>query len=435
MFGTDGIRGTVGQEPFSYNQLHQLGHAIARWAQHTYGQTPNILLGYDTRISCSFAKSALQSGLLMHPVTIHDAQIIPTPALCQLLQYSNQFDCGIIISASHNPYGDNGLKIIDRQKGKISHEDELAITELYNQHNDPKNYTTLGSVSYWPEGEQRYSEKLLSLFPPRFLEGKKIILDCAHGATYRSAPQIFRSFGAQTIVLNATPNGTNINQNCGALYPAIIQKAVIEYSADAGFAFDGDGDRVIAINNYGAIKDGDDILALLLTHPSYSNEATVVGTSMTNQGFEIYINNNNKKLLRTAVGDKYIAEQLVHNKLLLGGEPSGHIIARDYLETGDGIFTALRIMETLILTNNHAMHTFKKFPQILINVPVTIRKDLTLHPFASIINEYKSKLQDGRLDVRYSGTELLLRVMVETPDFTYAQVIGNQLAQDLKAYI
>lgn len=430
IFGTDGIRATMGTATFTPLLLQQLGKAIAQWSINKYNKNPKILLGHDTRISCDFVKSSLKSGLLLYPIQLYDGQILTSPAVCQLITFQEDFDCGIIISASHNPYHDNGIKIIDKT-GKLSLEDELIISALFQEKNNSYDYNNLGTEILWPQAEQLYINTLNSFFHLDFLTGKKIILDCAHGASFRLAPHIFKQFGATTIILHNKPDGYNINQNCGALYPLSLQKAVIDHHADAGFAFDGDADRVIMVNKNGKIKDGDDILALLLNHPQYKATQHMVGTIMSNQGFEFHLNNHGKKLIRTAVGDKYVCASLVEQGLLVGGEPSGHIIARDYLNTGDGIFIALRVLESLIINDNWEMKTFEKFPQVLLNVPVLQKKDLTGNPCEQIISYWRKELHNGRIIIRYSGTENLLRIMIEDNDYQHAYAIGDQLAQQL----
>ncbi len=433
MFGTDGIRNSVGNYPFSIEALPQLGHAIAVWAQQKYGDNPKILLCHDTRISCSFVKAALKSGLLLHPVTIYDANVLPTPTACQVTQQGGLFHCGIIISASHNPYQDNGIKIIDSTRGKLSDEDEKTISVLcITSTLKSVDYSTLGTEQCWSQAEQQYTNTITCFFKPHFLQGKTVVLDCANGATFQLAQYIFEQFGATVIVINNQPNGRNINDQCGALHLQGLQQAVHRYHADAGFAFDGDGDRCIAVNKHGNIKDGDDILALLLEHPHYQQTLAVVGTIMTNQGLEQHIKNKGKKLLRTAVGDKYVAERLEQEELVIGGEQSGHIIIRDYLNTGDGIFTALRVLESMIYNNNWNMHTFTKYPQVLINVPIGVKKDLTQEPLASYIATSREQLHAGRLIVRYSGTEYVVRIMIEDDDYNHANTIGNQLAKQLQ---
>ncbi len=431
IFGTDGVRKRIGTDPLTIESLPRLGMAIAHWAREKIGRSPIILLGHDTRQSCSWVKSALQTGLLAQQAQVHDAYVLPTPALCALVKATEKFDFGIVISASHNHWHDNGIKIIDRELGKLSLADELKISELFNNFEHSIAYHSLGQFHTYTQAQEAYKAILRSFFPQDFLVGKKIVLDCAHGATSLIAAEIFQEFGAQAIMLNDQPNGININEQCGALHPQTLQKAVLENAADAGFAFDGDGDRVIAVSKNGEIKDGDDILALLLDHPLYAPASLIVGTVMTNQGFDAYLHKKNKLLVRASVGDKFVSERMEQEKTILGGEQSGHIILRDYLNTGDGVFTALRILQTLMISNNWEMHTFTKFPQVLINIPVGIKKDLTLPALAHIIQQHETLLPQGRLLVRYSGTEPVLRILIEDSDATTAQTIGIQLSEQL----
>lgn len=432
IFGTDGIRAKVGADPFTVHSLHALGKAIALWALQKYNKKPSFLIGHDTRISCDLVKSSLKSGLLLYPIVLYDGHILTSPAVCNIITtQKNIFDCGIIISASHNPFQDNGIKVIDGLQGKLSLDDELIISNIFHTTTSKEIYTHLGTEINWPQAENIYRNSFKNFFKNNFLQGKKIVLDCAHGAAFSIAPKIFNDYGATTIVLNDQPNGININNKCGALHPESLQQAVVNFNADAGFAFDGDADRVVMVNNRGDVHDGDDILALLLKHPLYQHTHDVVGTVMTNQGLQFYLQKLGKNLIRTPVGDKYIAAILSEKNLLLGGEPSGHIITRDYLPTGDGIFIALRILETITLQNDWKMKSFIKFPQIIVNVPISFKKDLATLPYAQMITKSQNSLIQGRLIVRYSGTEKLLRIMIEDNDYNHAHSIANTLAEEL----
>jgi len=404
-----------------------------------YCNAHNNYCVHDTRISCDFVKSALKVGLLRHGITVYDVGVLSTPAVCFLTKNNAIFDCGIVISASHNVHTDNGIKIIDGNNIKLTLEDEQRITDLFND--DPNHavtYDNLGKQEYWHKAEQEYIEQVVNRFERNFLQGRTIVLDCANGATHKLAPRIFKRCGARVITLHKHPNGTNINNKCGSQHPESLQGAVREYKADAGFAFDGDGDRVIAVTRVIAssdtciIKDGDDILALLLDNRRYADQPYVVGTIMTNEGFNVYLKKRNKTLLRTQVGDKYVAQKLEEVGTDLGGEQSGHTILRDYLKTGDGVMTALRVMETIIDANNMDMNTFKRYPQILINIPIKTRKDLTQEPLAGIIKKYEKQLHKGRIVVRYSGTENCARVMVEDYDEQNTKDIAHNLAAELQ---
>lgn len=434
IFGTDGIRATVGNAPFTQQALHHMGWAIGQWAVEQYGDHPTILVGHDTRLSCAWVKSCLKSGLLMHNITLIDAGVLPTPAVVQLTLHNQNIDCGIIISASHNPYQDNGLKIIDGNRGKLTLEDEQKITALFYREIPKIEYDRLGQDMQMYNAADLYMNYIQKFLQPDFLKGKKIVLDCAHGATYQIAPALFEQYGAEIVCIGNNPNGININDHCGATDLYALQKRVSAEHADIGFAFDGDGDRVMAVNSDGEIKDGDAILAMLIDHPAYKQSSAMVGTIMTNKGFENWLTEKNYTLIRTSVGDKYIAREMekAEGRLIIGGEQSGHIILYDYLPTGDGIFTALRLMETIITTNNNLMHTFAPMPQYLINVAIKQKKDLTHDPFASIIKKWELSIPHGRILVRFSGTEAKLRVMVEDNDAELAYHIGHTLAQELQ---
>lgn len=431
LFGTDGIRTRVGKAPFTHLDIPRLGYAIAQWATETYASPIRILLAHDGRISGEWMSNALTSGLLLEPITISYAHLLPTPAVCNIVKQQSNLALGIVISASHNRYQDNGIKIIDRTTGKISSEDEEHISALYHQNNMPS-YHTFGAMELYGNAAQEYVQNIASLFPPDLLAHKKVVLDCAHGATSYSAPALFRAVGAQVIAINRTPNGTNINDQCGALHLEPLQKIMQQEQADIGFAFDGDGDRVMIITHEGTIKNGDDMLTLLSTHPLYRGEQNIVGTIMSNHGLDLFLCTQNKRLVRTPVGDKYIADYLQKHHALLGGEQSGHIILRDYLPTADGMVTALRVIETIQQTNNWALQTFTHYPQTFVNVPIGRKKDLQDPTIAAIIADHETQLHTGRLVVRYSGTENLLRIMVEDAEQQTAQRIGNTLARILQ---
>ncbi|MCF7899377.1 hypothetical protein K9L05_01880 [Candidatus Babeliales bacterium] len=436
-FGTDGIRGNAAKYPFTPKALFYLGNAIAEWSSQKYNKKPKILIGHDTRISCETIKKNLIKGLQNYKIDIIDCKILPTPAICLLTQKSElQFDFGIVISASHNPYYDNGIKLFDKINTKISRNDEECITNLFKQISKARPTSSLNPEFFyniWEQADSEYKNNIFSFFEPNFLKNIKIVLDCANGANYKIAPEIFKDLGAQTISINTNPNGKNINKNCGSVHPENLQKAVIDKKADIGFAFDGDGDRLIAVNKNGKILDGDNILSILIDHPKFKNLNQVIGTVMSNYGFENYLEKLNKKLHRTSVGDKHIAAQLIKENLLLGGENSGHIIMRDYMNSGDGIFCALRLLQTILLTNNNwDLEKFIKTPQTTINLPIKKRDDLSKEPYNIIIENNKKLLSNGRILVRYSGTENLLRIMVEDIDAQLSQQVAQNLVQELK---
>jgi len=433
LFGTDGIRRRVGQSPFTIATITKLAHAYAHWLINHYQHPIAIAIADDTRASAPFIKAAVKTAFLPHGITVRDAGVLSTPALIKLVQKDQALHGGIMISASHNPAHDNGIKCIDHTGKKLDEMAEHAISSLFFSDAIPEpTYLVFGQESAWPTAPQEYIDIVCGYFDKNIFAGITIVLDLAHGATYAIAPALFSSLGAHVIAINNTPTGTNINEQCGSLHPHALQQAVIAHGADIGFAFDGDGDRVIAVSKDGSIKNGDDLLALLAQHPLYKDQPAIVGTIMANQGLAVHLAQQNKKLLRTHVGDVHVAQTLTQHGLMLGGEQSGHIIMHDYMDGADGIFTALRIMQVVLHTNNWHLHTFTHFPQSFINVPVQSKTPLSDAALDAIIQFYKSLLKQGRLVVRYSGTEPLLRVMVEEEHAQDAHAICTQLAQALQ---
>lgn len=431
LFGTDGIRARVGTFPLTAPAITKLGHALGIWALNKYGAHPCMFIGHDTRESAAMIIDSLSTGLLQCPISLTNLGMLPTPAIMKLAVLDTSIDAAIIITASHNAYHDNGIKIVDGRSGKLSKDDEEKITELFYQElplsNDP-----CGTMHQRDGAENDYLQAIASYFPANFLAGLKIVLDCAHGATSQVAPALFAHFGATVHVLNNEPDGRNINHHCGAVHPEQVAQAVKQEGADLGFAFDGDGDRVVAIGKNGIIKDGDDILALLLEHPAYAQEAIIVCTIMSNAGLAEFITKKNKALIRTPVGDKHVSAELKNKHLLMGGEQSGHILLADFLSSGDGIFAALRVCEVVQLTKNWNLDSFEHVAQIMINLPVTHKQDLNGPVLREIITAHQAELPNGTLIVRYSGTENLLRVMAQDKDGAHAQAVGTRLVEALK---
>lgn len=425
LFGTDGIRGNVASPLFSHESLTALGKAIGKWASRHYTYRPTILIGYDTRYSAQQIKTSLISGLMSLPVDILDAHVIPTPAAAYLLQCMPHVAAAIIISASHNSSADNGIKLFDQKHGKLTHQDEHEITTYYyeqstTEHHYNASVLTLNNASH--AYTQHVRTEILQRTPSTIdMLNCHVVLDVAHGATTQIATELFEACGARVTTLHNTPDGYNINQQCGSTHPKALQRAVVEHKADIGFAFDGDGDRVIAVNRYGELKNGDDLLCLLLDHPDYQTTTSIVGTIMTNGGLQHHLAQRNITLLRTPVGDRFIMETLNREKLLLGGEPVGHIILRNHLYTGDGLLVALKVLETIVLTNNWDMTTFIPHAHIEDKIVVQTRHNLTEEPFASIIQHAHHTLSPGRVVVRYSGTEPVLRIAVESDDISQAR--------------
>jgi phosphoglucosamine mutase len=433
LFGTDGIRTLVGTSPLTIQELPKLGYAIAQWASENNRCTPSILLAHDTRSSCHFIKAALKSGLLLNNCKVFDALALPTPTTCILTRMNKAFNCGIIITASYNPSQYNGIKIIDAHGRKIDNEQQTHISELFNK-------TKLESVDHTRVGNdfralnpcEPYIHTLSTYFNELFLQGKTIALDCAHGATSTLAPHIFRMFGAHVVAINASPDGRNINQNCGALFPKSLVEVVKAHKADAGFAFDGDGDRVIAVNRQGHIKDGDDMLALLTHHTLFKNTKSLIGTTFTNEGLNKYLAQHNKKLIRSDVGEQNVVTEMHNRKINLGGEPIGHILMPHYLDSSDGIYTALMVMDSIMQTSNWDMTTFQHYPQVLVNIPVRKRMELNRAPITDILTKSQKDYPSTRFVIRYSGTESLLRILVESEEKNQAEFLATKLANQLR---
>lgn len=430
LFGTDGIRASADSHILAPNSVRKIGWSIAQWFHATHGSIPRCLLIHDGRRSGPNIVNNLTIGITAAGGTCTFGGILPTPAASVLLQ-TYSADIGIIVSASHNPPSDNGIKIITQQFGKLSQEDEAAIASFYAC--APHDYTTQPTYTTLDDAEARYIHFFERYIP--HTPSLKIVVDCANGATSTVAPVILSQTGATIIPINNAPTGDNCNVHCGATCPDTMQSAVLAHSADLGIAFDGDGDRLIACAADGRIIDGDDILWLLTQHPAYQAERLVAGTIMSNEGLAHALNEHGIQLHRTPVGDKHIIAALTQHENALGGEPSGHIIMRDCLTTGDGILTALRLIDTMAQTNNYALKTFEKYPQFHAKIAVTQKIALDDPDIAAAINTAQTALTHGRMIVRYSGTEPILRVMLEGNPTLNIQEIGTNLVTHLKTIL
>lgn len=427
IFGTDGIRDKVHHGALTQDNLKQLGHAIGQWATNNFEKPVKILMGYDTRSSCSSILEILSQSILQYPVELFNGKILPTPIICKLLR-EEDFDLGIIISASHNLAEYNGIKIV-KKHSKISAFSESAITQLYHHEKFIDKAPTNSLVEY-DQASQLYEIFITAWFESNFLENKKIVLDCAYGATYKIAPKIFEHFNAQLIVINNNPDGNNINLNCGSTHPENITLAVLQHQADWGIAFDGDGDRILIVDKNGHNYDGDEILSVLTEHALFK-KSSVVGTVMSNQGLGQYLQEKNKVFFRSPVGDKHVYTMMQQYHAMIGGEPSGHVIIEPFSYSGDGIFTALLFLDTII-KEQIKKPILHKFAQVLSQISITHRQDLQAEPFSSLIKKYEQIVQPGRLIIRYSGTEPILRIMVETDNQKKSTDIAHQLENELK---
>lgn len=433
-FGTDGIRGRVGQAPITPDFFLHLGWAVGRVLAQRHGDSNAglVLIGKDTRISGYMFESALEAGLISAGVDVGLLGPMPTPAIAYLTR-TFQARAGIVISASHNPYQDNGIKLFSTEGTKLSDEVELAIEAQLGC--AMTTAEQLGKARRINDAEGRYIEFCKGALPWGFsLAGMKLVVDCANGATYRVAPEVFRELGAQVIPVGATPDGSNINEQCGSLFTENLQQQVVAQKADLGIAFDGDGDRVLFVDHLGELIDGDQLLYIIAAYKAQTPGGCngVVGTLMSNFGFELALNNLGIPFERAKVGDRYVIEAMKRNGWLLGGESSGHIVCGDATTTGDGIISALQVLQAL-KASGQSLHELKqgmqKMPQVMVNVPMARRMDLGAHAgVQGAIRQTEQQLAgQGRVLLRPSGTEPVVRVMVEGRQL---QVV-DKLAQDL----
>ncbi len=435
-FGTDGIRGLVGDAPMLPGIMLKLGWAIGQVVTAKHGR---VLIGKDTRISGYMFESALEAGLAASGINVGLLGPMPTPAVSFLTNKLGA-DAGIVISASHNPYHDNGIKLFDKNGEKLSNQLQAAIEEQMQQPFVMCNNKNLGKAYRVADAEEQYINFCKHSFPEKLnLNGLKIVIDCANGANYKIAPQVFESLGAKTQVVAAMPDGLNINVNCGSTNPKSLIKKVKEFNADVGIAFDGDGDRVILVDGDGQIIDGDDLLFIIANLYVSSGKKLhgVIGTIMSNLGLEKALDAMGLSFVRTNVGDRYIFEELIKRRWHLGGEASGHIICRNIHPTGDGIIAALKVLESMVITGKNLhqlLSPMEKYPQVLINIPVkksiNTKEILNNSTFKKAYKFVEKKLKgDGRVVIRPSGTEPMMRVMVEGSDKRLINIIAKELEQ------
>ena len=439
LFGTDGIRGVANVHPMTTEIAMQLGRAIA----HIFKDKDSrhrILIGKDTRVSGYMLETALASGICSMGVDVLLVGPMPTPGIA-FLTTDMRADAGIVISASHNPFQDNGMKIFCRNGLKLPDEKELEIEKLMSSKEIDSLRPTaheVGKAFRIDDAAGRYIVFLKNTFHSDFtLDGFKIALDCAHGAAYKIAPHVFEELGAKVYPIGIEPDGVNINQNCGALHPELIGQTVKEKGADIGIALDGDADRVIFVDENGVEVDGDHIMAICAVDMHRENRLkknTVVATVMSNIGLDIALKKEGIKMIRAAVGDRYILEEMLQHGYNFGGEQSGHILFFDLNTTGDGILSALQVLATMKKSNKKLSELstiMQRFPQVIENVEVKDKKDLDSVPeIKKAIADAEKTLSDkGRILVRYSGTQPLCRVMVEGQDEKEIKGIAQNLAQ------
>ncbi len=439
-FGTDGIRGRVGDGVMTPEFVLKLGWAVG--SVLCDDEKNIVLIGKDTRISGYMFESVLEAGLSAAGVNTRLLGPMPTPAVAYLTR-TLRAAAGIVISASHNPYYDNGVKFFSSDGKKLPNEKELEIESLLTQSLKVVSSDSLGKVSRITDAAGRYIEFCKSTIPTKIkLNGLKIVVDCAHGATYHIAPNVFSELGAEVLSIASQPNGLNINANCGAVNPAALCEAVIENRADLGIAIDGDGDRLIMVDNKGETVDGDELLYVIAQARKLDNalHGGVVGTLMSNLGLEHALRNNGIEFKRAAVGDRYVLEMMQQNSWILGGESSGHIICLDRTTTGDAIISALQVLQILVTTQKSLREIkkgMKKYPQTLINVPINSNFDIERMPkIQQAVKDAESDLEGtGRVLLRPSGTEPLIRVMVEGVDAPKVQHLAKQIAEQIEVTV
>jgi phosphoglucosamine mutase len=438
-FGTDGIRGEVGKGVINPDFVLKLGWAAGRvFSKQGRGK---IVIGKDTRISGYMFESVLQAGLAAAGCDSLLVGPMPTPAIAYLTRTFSA-NAGIVISASHNPYYDNGIKFFSADGTKLPDEIEFAIEEELEKVLLTSPSAELGKARRIDDANGRYVEYCKSTSGYLNLSGMNIVLDCAHGATYDVAPKVFRELGANVTVIGASPNGLNINEKVGSTSPAALQAAVLEYSADLGIAYDGDGDRLAMVDHEGQFVDGDELLYILAKHLKAQGVVKdgIVGTLMTNLGLEVALKKLDLKLVRADVGDRYVNEQLTKQGWLVGGENSGHLVLKHVSTTGDGIVASLQVLAALVFakqTLSQAKSGMRKYPQVMINVKMPKKINVLELPAVveAVASAEKALAETGRVLLRPSGTEPVVRVMVEGEDVSLVKQVCETLSAAVESAV
>ncbi len=431
-FGTDGIRGRVGDAPITPDFVMRLGFAAGK-VFASQGKR-RILIGKDTRISGYMFESALEAGLSAAGVDIGLLGPMPTPGIAYLTRTFHA-DAGIVISASHNPYYDNGIKFFSAEGTKLDDETEAAIEELLDQPMEIVASDRLGKAKRIEDAAGRYIEFCKSTVFGLSLKGMRIVLDCAHGATYQIAPAVFSELGAEVFTIGNKPDGLNINEQVGSTSPKALQQKVVELEADLGIAFDGDGDRVVMVDKNGELVDGDELIFMIARHQHTLDQLQggVVGTLMSNMGMELALKDLGIPFARANVGDRYVMQMLQESNWAVGGENSGHILCLNATTTGDGIVAALQVLKALA-ENGQKLHEYKlgmsKFPQIMKNVRVTDKSIVTNGAIQQAVKQAEDEFAGrGRVLLRPSGTEPVVRVMAEGEDAQLVEAIVDRLVE------
>jgi len=444
-FGTDGVRGVANVYPMTTEIAMQLGRAVAYLFKGS-DKRRRIVIGKDTRLSCYMLENAMAAGICSMGVDVQLVGPLPTPGIA-FITNSMRADAGVVISASHNAYQDNGIKFFSNLGQKLPDEMELKLEELmFSEELDLLRPTAgeVGRAFRIDDATGRYIVFLKHSFPRDIdLRGLRIVLDCANGAAYKVAPSVLQELGAEVITIGVNPNGTNINAGCGSLYPQVMAKAVREYRADVGIALDGDADRVIFVDEYGNEVDGDHIMAIcacdMLEKGTLAHN-TLVATVMSNMGLDIALRKAGGKVVKTAVGDRYVTEEMLRGGYNLGGEQSGHMIFFDHNTTGDGTLSALQLLAIMQRTGkplSELAQVMTALPQILCNVRVKDRVDLdTVPEVSAVIKACEAQLgQDGRVLIRYSGTEPLLRIMLEGHEQAQIEQLAGEIVAAVEQHL
>jgi phosphoglucosamine mutase len=442
-FGTDGIRGVAGKFPLDRATVERIGYSLATHLKDKLNKAPQIVVGGDTRESGEWIESAIARGACTAGAAVLSAGVITTPGVAYLTRALGA-DAGVVISASHNPYEDNGIKIFARSGRKVDDATEHAIERDLQAH--ASQFPPVGSAGC--ARDPVLKEKYIAFLQGEIgkglkLTGKKLVVDCANGAAYEVAPTLFTAMGASIEAINVTPNGRNINLDCGSLHPKHLQKAVVDHKADVGLAFDGDADRLLLVDEKGNLVDGDQVLFVMANYLDSRNQLAgrrIVATVMSNIGLELALTERNIALHRTPVGDKYVLEELLAGGGSIGGEQSGHIIFPEISLAGDGIITALEMLRVMVesgKTLSELTKEFTRYPQVIVNVRVSSKPPLeTIPPIQEAISALERQFAEkGRLLVRYSGTENLARVMMEGPDKDTIERQAGDLANLISQHI
>ena len=440
LFGTDGIRAVAGQYPLDAPTIHAIGVALAHSLSVTT-PSPRVLLGMDTRESGSWIAATLTAGLISAGASVESAGVITTPAIAFLTR-AHSFSAGVVISASHNPWQDNGIKVFGPDGYKLPDATELAIEEEILRRLESAGASSEKTAPPVNEADRaEYIRFLRAAVPDLSLDGRRIVIDCANGAASAVAPELFAGLGGEVIITHASPDGRNINENCGALHPEIVAGAVRHHNASMGITFDGDADRSLFADENGCVVNGDAVLLLAardLQQRGLLAKSTVVATTMSNMGLEAALKRSGIQMLRAPVGDKYVLEQMQAIGAALGGEQSGHIIFSGRSTTGDGLLTALLLLDIIHRSGKplaDLVADLKVFPQVIVNVKVREKKPLdTIPTVVAAIAAAELELADsGRVVIRYSGTEALARVMIEAESEPLMRHHAETIASAIRA--